>query len=476
MTRVEPGLESGPSLATAVEAPSWKPLGVVLVGTFLIVLDFFIVNVALPSIQRGLGASPAELEWVVAGYGLAFAVLLVTGGRIGDLVGRRLVFCVGVSVFVAASAACGLAPTPASLIAARLAQGVGAALISPNVLSVIGVVYPGPHRVRAVTAYGLVMGLAAVFGQVIGGLLIQANVAGSAWRPIFLINLPIGIAALVLAPRIVPESKGSDGRVDVVGVLLVTAGLAALVLPPVQGRQLGWPLWTWLSLACAPVVFAGLARHQKARVGHGREPLLHPLAFKDARLRAGLGVQLVCWSTQAALFLVLALYLQDGRHLSPIEAGLVFMALAGAYLVVSLRAPSLTRRYGRKLIAAGTLTAAAGDLALLAAVVEQSGHVAALLPGLVLVGAGQGLWITPLTATVLSFAEPQRAGLVSGALSTMQQVGNALGVAVAGAVFFATLHDGYDHAFSYVLVELAGVLCLAALLTPLLRERPDPSR
>jgi MFS family permease len=459
------------TVATPGPATSWWPLGVVLAGTFLIVLDFFIVYVALPSIQRDLGASPAELEWVVAGFGLTFAVLLITGGRIGDRIGRRLTFCIGVSVFVVASAACGLAPTPAALIAARLVQGAGAALVSPNVLSVIGVLYTGPRRVRAITAYGVVLGMAAALGQIIGGLLIQANIADSAWRAIFLINVPVGAAAVMLAPRTVPESKAHNpGRLDIGGIALATAGLTAVVLPLVEGRQLGWPFWTWVSLACAPLVLAVLARHQQLLAHNGREPLLHPAVLSDPRLRAGLAVQVVCWCSQASFFLVLALYLQGGRGLSPAGSGLVFTILAAAYLLVSLRAPALTQRHGRNLVMVGALTVAVGDLALLLAVaVGGSGHTGLLAPGLLLAGAGQGLWITPLTTTVLSFAEPQRAGVVSGTLSTMQQVGNSLGVAVTGLIFFDTLQHGYNAAFSYALAELAAVLAIAAALTRMLR-------
>ncbi|MGH3167672.1 MAG: MFS transporter [Trebonia sp.] len=457
------------------QAASWAPLGVIVTGVFLIVLDFFIVYVALPSIQRGLGASPSELEWVIAGFGLTFAVLLITSGRIGDRIGRRRAFCIGVSVFVAASAACGLAPTPAALIAARLVQGAGAALISPAVLSIIGVVYTGPRRVRAITAYGLVMGTAAALGQIIGGLLIQADIAGSTWRAIFLINIPVGAAALVLAPRTIPESRAdSPGRLDLGGIVLATAGLTAVVLPLVEGHQLGWPPWTWVSLACAPLVFAVLARHQQRLARRGREPLLHPAVLGNPRLRAGLAVQLACWSSQSSFFLVLALYLQGGRGLSPVGSGLVFAILAGAYLLVSLRAPALTSRHGRNLITAGTLTVAAGDLVLALAVAAGSGSTALLAPGLLLIGAGQGLWITPLTTTVLSFVEPQRAGVVSGMLSTMQQVGNSLGVAVTGLVFFGTLRYGYDTAFTWTLAELAASLATAAAFTRLLRP-PETS-
>jgi Na+/melibiose symporter-like transporter len=284
-----------------------------------------------------------------------------------------------------------------------------------------------------------------------------------------LINVPVG-AALVLAPRTLPESRAdSAGRLDLGGIVLATAGLTAVVLPLVEGHQLGWPSWTWVSLACAPLAFAVLARHQQLLARRGGEPLLHPAVLGNPRLRAGLAVQLACWSSQSSFFLVFALYLQGGRGLSPVDSGLVFAILAGAYLLVSLRAPALTQRYGRNLIMVGTLTVAAGDLVLALGVAAGSGRTALLAPGLLLIGVGQGLWITPLTTTVLSFVEPRRAGVVSGMLSTMQQVGNSLGVAVTGLAFFGTLRYGYDTAFTYALAELAASLAIAAAFTRLLR-------
>src|SRR3954449_7075274 len=213
-------------------ASRWAALPVVLAGTFMVVLDFFIVNVAMPAMQADLHAGTGAIEWVVAGYGLTFATLLISAGRLGDRHGRRRMFSAGVALFTLASAACVLAWRPTSLVAARLAQGVAAALLSPQVLSIIGVAYTGPDRVRALSVYGIVLGLAAVGGQLLGGVLVQADVAGLGWRSCFLINVPIGVAALALAPRVIPESRNEHAsRLDVTGTLLVTAGLTAVVLP-----------------------------------------------------------------------------------------------------------------------------------------------------------------------------------------------------------------------------------------------------
>ncbi len=438
-------------------------------GVFMIVLDFFVVNVALPSMQADLHASTSAIEWVVAGYGLTFAVFLIAAGRLGDMVGRRRTFAAGLALFVVASAACGLAPNPTVLVVARLAQGMAGALISPNVLAIMGVAFPGPARVRAITVYGMVMGLAAAGGQLLGGILIQANLFGWGWRTVFLINVPVGLAALASTRRLVPESRVEHaGRIDVGGNLLAILGMTALVLPLVEGTQLNWPAWTWVSLAAAPLMFTAFVAHQRRLARSGGTPLLDPALFGQRALLAGLGTQLVFWCGQASFFLVLALYLQKGRGLDALHAGLVFSILAVAYLVTSMRAPALTLRFGRSLIAVGAVTLALGDIALLAAVHGDAGSIGLLAPGLVLVGAGMGLCITPLTTTVLSHADGERAGSVSGALATMQQVGNAVGVAVTGVIFFGALSNGYQRAFELALVELAGLLLDVAALTRLL--------
>jgi EmrB/QacA subfamily drug resistance transporter len=447
-----------------------------MVGTFMIVLDFFIVNVALPSIQVGLHASTSQVEWVVAGYGLTLAVFLIAAGRLGDRIGRRRTFALGLWLFVGTSALCGLAPNASTLVAARLGQGIGAALISPNVLSIMGVVYPGEKRVKAITIYGMVMGLAAASGQVIGGVLIAANIAGSGWRAIFLINVPLGLAALTLLKRAVPESRAEQAsRIDFTGMALITASLFTLVLPLVEGHDAGWPLWTWASLAASAALFAAFALSQRRLAARGGTPLLDPVVFRSPHLRSGLATQVAFWCGQASFYLVLSLYLQDGRGLHPLAAGAMFTILAAAYLATSMRAPALTQRFGRRLVFIGALFVALGDIALYVFVNHfgSTGPLALMAPGLVLVGAGQGLCITPLTTTVMSHCTPRQAGAISGALSTMQQVGNALGVAITGAVFYGSLHQGVPTAFERSLFELVILLAGVALLTRLLPGRRD---
>jgi len=448
---------------------------VLLTGTFMVVLDFFIVNVALPSMQRDLHAGAGAIEWVVAGFALTSAVFLITSARIGDRIGRRRTFSIGLGVFTLASAACGAAGSPSVLVAARLAQGVGAALVMPNVLSIINVTYSGADLPRALGIYGLVMGLAAACGQLIGGGLIQADVAGSGWRACFLINVPVGIAALTATPRFVPES-GSERRMrlDLLGTTLLTAGLTAVVLPLVEGRQHGWPAWTWISFGVAPLLLLGFAAQQRRLARRGGEPLLPPAMFRARSFSAGLLTQLVFWCGQASFFLVLALYLQQGRGLGALDAGLVFTTMAIAYVAASAQAPALVLRFGRRLLTIGALVLASGHGLLLAAVahVGVGGSIVPLVPGLVVIGAGMGLLLVPLTTTILSSVDTRHAGGASGAVTTVQNVGGALGVAITGVVFFGALHGGYAHALELSLGELGALLLAVAALTRLLPATP----
>jgi len=459
---------------TPVLASRWTPLPVVLAGTFMVVLDFFIVNVALPSMQSDLHAGSGAVEWIVAGYALTSAVFLIAAGRLGDRFGRRRLFSLGLGLFTLASALCGAAATPLELVVARLVQGVAAALLMPNVLSLIGVIYRGRDCVRALSVYGTVMGFAAAGGQLIGGALIALDPAGLSWRTCFLINVPIGLVALAFAPRAIPESRDETApTLDLAGTLLATAGLTAVVLPLVEGRQHSWPTWTWISLAAAPLLLIVFLAHQRRLARRGGNPLLDLSLFRERSFSAGLLTQLCFWTGQASFFVVLALYLQQGRGLHALAAGLVFTILAGAYLVASIAAPSLTARYGRGVIACGAMVLASGHALLLAAVaaVGVTGSIATLVPGLLLVGAGMGLILAPLATTILQTLDPQRAGAASGMLSTMQNVGNALGVAVTGVIFFGALHAGYAHAFELAVAQLAVMLVVVAGLARMLPAR-----
>ena len=456
------------AIAAAARRRHWAPLVVILAGTAMAVLDFFIVNVALPAMQHSLHASGSTLEWVAAGYALTTAVLLIASGRLGDRFGRRRMFALGLALFTLASVACGLAPNSATLITGRLAQGAGGALIGTNVLSLIGVIYSDPaDRAKALGAYATVMGFAAVGGQLIGGALLQLDPFGLGWRSCFLINIPIGVVAVIASVRVVPESRGEARSLDMPGIALITAALTALVLPLVEGRQLDWPLWCWLSLALVPPLTAAFALQQRRLHRAGMLPLLDRTLLTLPSFRAGLLAQLVFWCGQASFFLILALFLQQGHGLSPLAAGGVFTTLAVPYVATSMRAPVLAARHGRNVVTASALTLVAGHLVLIATVAlgGTGGSVFALLPGLGIVGVGMGLGIAPLTGGLLAALRPEQAGAASGALTTAQYVGSALGVALVGIAFFGGLGSGYTAAFEHGLWVLVGALALVAALS-----------
>ena len=452
-------------------AASALALPVVLTGTFMVVLDFFIVNVALASMQSSLHATGAAIEWVVAGYALTTAVLLIAAARLGDRYGRRRMFCAGLGLFTIASLLCGVAATAGELVGARLLQGAGGALLMPNVLAIINVSFDGSERVRALSYYGLSMGVAAAGGQLLGGILIALNPGGVGWRACFLVNVPVGALALLLAPRVLGESRDPGAEsLDLAGAALVTGALTAVVLPLVQGRSAGWPAWTWVSLALAPALAVVFALHQRRRIAQLRTCLIEPALLRARPLRRGLVAQLVFWAGQASFFMVLALYLQQGRGLSALQAGVVFTILAVSYLVASMRSAALAIRHGRRVLGAAGLTLAAGHGLVLGAValIGTGGSVLALAPGLVLEGAGMGLAITPLTTLLLSAAPPGHTGGASGLLATTQQVGAALGVAVIGAIFFGAVPSGVGQAFELSLTALTALVLALAPLSRLL--------
>ncbi|MBZ5736635.1 MFS transporter [Nocardioides mangrovi] len=452
------------------------PLAVLLTGTFLIVLDFFVVNVALPSVQRDLHAGNTALEWLVAGYGLTFGGLLLVASRVADRWGRRRVFLLGVALFVASSAACGFAPDTTTLVLARLVQGAAAAAVGPTVLALIGDVYAGPQRVRALGAYATVMGVAAASGQLVGGLLIHLDLAGTGWRAIFLVNVPIGLVALAAAPRFLPDTRVPGApRVDVVEASLVVASLTALVLPLVEGQRQGWPLWTWASLAGAALLAELAWLRGRALRRRGTRPLLDPAALGARPVRAGLVGQALLFTGMASYFLVLALYLQDGRGLGPLASGAVFTIVAAAYMVGTAEAGALVGRYGaRAAITGGAATFGIGHLLLLAAVehVGVGGSVAWLAPGLAVAGLGMGVALAALVGTVMGSVAVEHAGTVSGTASTVQQVGNALGVALVGIVFFGRVDAGMVDAFGASLVYLSVTTAAVALAAAFLPGRP----
>ena len=471
-----------------LDRPHRALLPVVLSGIFMAALDFFIVNVAIPTIQIDLHASAASIQWVVAGYGIVYGALLITGGRLADMFGRRRIWMTGMALFTLTSLACGVAPSAGALVGARLAQGASAALMTPQVLAILSTAFAGEARARAIGAYAFTLGLAAVLGQLIGGALIQLNVFGLGWRAVFLVNLPIGVVALLAAPRVVPESRAPGRqRFDIRGVALLATALGAVTFGLIEGRQQGWPAWTWLSLAGAGVLLVAFYAWQqrlaeRRAAGASVQPLLDPALFRERSFTTGLIAQLAYFMGNGSYFLVLALYLQDGRHLDALQSGLVFLSIGVGYMVTTLLARRLAARVGRQVIAVGAVLLVAGEVALLVTIssIGSGGSVAMLIAPLVIHAAGMGLVIGPLAQTILARVPAEHAGAAGGVLATGQQVGNAVGVAVLGVVFYGALGQGHPgqvaHAFSMSVIALLVIAVAVALLTQLMpRNSAAPS-
>ncbi|AKC78181.1 MFS transporter [Xanthomonas arboricola] len=460
-------MNSNPSLSTpparAVSSPPWLGLSVLLLAGFVTIFDLFVVNIAIPSMQAGLGASFAQIGFIVAGYELAFGVLLITGGRLGDLFGRRRLFVAGMAGFTVASALCGLAPNAGFLIGARVLQGLAAALLSPQVYASIRVNFGGDDSRRAFGLLGMTLGLAAIAGQVLGGWLVHADLFGLGWRSIFLINVPIGLLAIAAA-RYIPESRAPQRpALDWTGVALVSTGLALLLVPLIEGPAQGWPAWSLWSLGAAVILLAMFHRQQEQRRMAGGLPLVDMRLLAQRRFALGALLVLLVYSTSSSFFLCFALLVQTGLGLDPFVAGSIFAPCSVGFVLASLAAPRLVARWGTRAIVAGALVYAV-SIGLLIAQVQMAGAdlvPTRLIPVLIVVGAGQGFIMTPLLNLVLGFVDEAQAGMAAGVVSTVQQIGAALGVAVVGILFSAALATGGGmaaQATQYASAFVAGML------------------
>jgi EmrB/QacA subfamily drug resistance transporter len=423
----------------------WIALAVLLLATFMNLMDMTIVNVALPSLQQNLGASSNQIEWVVAAFQLAFALGLLPFGRLGDIVGRRGMFIVGVLGFTAASAFCGLAPNIETLIFARALQGLAGAAMTPQVLAIAQVIFPMSERGFAFSFFGLASGLAAVSGPIIGGTLIAGDFYGLDWRPIFLVNVPIGIfaavAAWLLISRIPAHRQLSN---DFVGIGLFGLAILGLVFPLIEGRSYGWPLWTWGLIAGALALLAVFYLWERGRERSGRAELLPVKLLANRNFALGVAMSLVFFSGVPGFFLVIAIFLQVGFGLTPLESGLTTVPFSIGVLIASYISGRLKSRFLSQRVATGSLMLAIG-MAYVRYVIGTVGTEVdhwAFLPPLLLSGVGLGVAISGLFQTILMGVPPRDAGSASGSLQAFQQVGGSLGVAIAGEIFFTWL----DHA------------------------------
>ena len=419
-------------------------LAVVLAGAFMILLDATIVNVAVPVIQRDLHATVSTIEWVVSGYALSYGMLLIPAGRLGDRLGHKNTYLAGLAGFTAASVLCGVSASPAELVAWRVVQGAMAGLMNPPILAIIQAVFPPRERGRAFGFYGAVAGVATALGPLAGGLLIAWNLHGWGWRPVFLVNLPIGIAGLAAALRLVPESRGAAARVDAAGLALVTAAMLLITYPLIEGQAAGWPPWAFASLGAAVPVLAAFAWWERFTARRGRTPLVNVALFRNRAFAAGTGISLVYFAGFIGLLFVLSLYLQLGLGWSALHAGLTILPFAGGTFAGAAFSDPLARRLGRNVLQLGSALVTAATLAVILIIHAQGSGVSAyaLLPALLIGGVGSGMVIAPNVDVVLSGIPWQEAGSASGVLNASQRAGQAVGVAIAGVALFASLASG----------------------------------
>lgn len=460
-------------------------LAVALTGTFLVIGGVSIVNLAMPSMQRTLHASFGEIELVVAAYTLVYAIFLIAGGRLGDIVGRKRVLMAGLALFTVGLVAGGLAPDAVVLIAARVLQGLGSALLYPQILSIIEETFEGQERGLALGLFGATIGVALVAGQLLGGVLIELDIAGLAWRPAMLLLVPVSAAAFAAAGVVMSDTR-ADGtsRLDYVGTAILGAALALLVLPLLVGREAGWPLWMLAMLVASLPVFAMFGWYERRVADRGGHPLLTLGLFRQRAFTTGVVIGLVYFVTALGFFVYTSITLQVGLGFTALQAGLASAPSGVAFFAASLVAPRLVTGLGRHVLSIGYVILVGGMLAILASVHAAGAALTvwSLAPALLVVGTGQGLAVSTLIGAVLSGIRPEDTGAAAGALTTSFQLGQTLGIAVVGMVFFfavgaqpAGTSQAVRYLFAYqvTLPLLAGLAVLLFLLVFLL---PRPAR
>ncbi|MFI7644344.1 MFS transporter [Nonomuraea sp. NPDC049400] len=452
-------------------------LAAILTASFMELLDATIVSVAAPAIAQDLGAGQAALQWMLAGYTLSVGAGLITGGRIGDLYGRRRVFLLGLAAFTLASAGCGLAPNPGALVGMRVAQGLSGGLMIPQVFGIIRASFDPGARARALGTYGAVLGLASVAGPLLGGLLVEADLFTLGWRAIFWVNVPIAIIALIVGARALPESR-SPGRtrLDLTGAVLAAIAAVLLLLPLIQGRDWGWPWWGFAILALSVPAAALFLVRQRRLLTRGAQPILDPALLRVRAFAGGLSVSVLFFGALGSFFLLLSLYLQLGAGRTTLETGLLILPYAVGSIITSGIGVQFAHRAGRALLVCGALLLAACQVVLLL-VIGDGGQPSywGLATPLFVGGLGLGLTAPSLINVVLAGVPAEDAGGAGGVLTTITQIGNALGVAVLGVVFFTQLDDAltdgassliaYGDALTAILPwQAAGYIAAAALM------------
>jgi EmrB/QacA subfamily drug resistance transporter len=449
----------------------WLALPVLLTGAFLPILDFNVVNLALPAIRQDLGASSSEVQFVISAYAATYAVFLITGGRLGDLFGRRRMFLLGVAGFTIASVLCGIAWSPAVLVAGRILQGLTATAMAPQVLASIRVLFPPAEQGRALGFYSATFGLANICGQVLGGILVSSHPFGFAWQAIFLINIPIGFAAFIGGVLFLSDSRAEHAqKLDVGGVVLLSLTLGLLVYPLVEGRETGWPSWIIAMLVAAPFALVAFIRFEARLLERGGDPLVALHLLRDRAFAIGL-IMALAFYMLSSFYLTFAVYLQSGLHQSPLAAGLATLPFAVGFFVSSLVSSYVMQWLGVRALTLGFALQVLGFGVVMLAVGNVLPH--SLEFGLICGGLGFGTVMPSVIKAVINGIDQRHAGLASGIMISTFQIGAALGVAVIGGVFYSAVGtqqtaDAYAHAFTLALGCNVALLALGGVLSLLL--------
>ncbi|MDB5409042.1 MAG: putative drug resistance transporter EmrB/QacA family [Rhodospirillales bacterium] len=469
-----------PQPTETLDPNRWAALVVLLTGAFLAPLDFFIVNVAMPSITAGLGADAAEVQLVISGYAVVFAVFLITGGRLGDIFGRKSIFLIGLAGFALASGFCGLAWSPATLILARLLQALAAAAMAPQALASVHALFPAHERGRALSIYGIAIGLSSIVGQLLGGALVGADIGGLGWRLIFLINLPIAIVTFLAAIPLLRETHGLHRpRLDLGGVALSSIALTVFVLPLVEGRARGWPWWSIAMLLTTPLFVELFRRYELRLAKSGGDPLVAIEVFQSPGLLRGLGAIMTLYA-MATFFLVYSIYLQSALGFTALQAGLAILPFSAGFLTGSTLSPLIGRRMGTAAPSLGFCLSATGAIATATlADLFPAGTIPPwplMAPALAIIGLGMGVSMPTMVRVVVERVAPHRAGLVGGMVNSTLQVSSAVGMAVLGGLFFTALGSRSDpasvtRAFAMTLLAIAACHLGGAVLAAGLGQR-----
>lgn len=439
----------------------WLALPVLLLGAFLPILDFNVVNLALPAIRQNLGASASEVQFVISAYAATYAVFLITGGRLGDWLGRKRMFTWGVAGFTLASVLCGTAWSPVALIAGRILQGLTATAMAPQVIASIRVLFPPAEQGTALGLYGATFGLGNILGQILGGVLVSSQPFGFTWQAIFLINVPVGLLALIGGLLFLGDSKADHAqKLDVGGVVLLSATLGLLIYPLVEGREMAWPLWIVAMLAASPIALAAFIHYERRLTERGGVPLVDMSLFRESGFAIGVVMALLYYML-SAFYLTFSVYLQGGLHLTPLAAGLQTLPFGIGYFLASFASSRIMRSLGPRALTLGFIIQVVGFGAVALTVLGVFGGTLEL--SLFVAGIGFGIVMPSVIKAVIGGIAPRHAGLASGIVISTFQIGAALGVAIVGGMFFSVLGDGQQLA-SYRFAFSAAIGCNVLLL------------